>query len=162
MNISKTNLVELHYRLHEKDENGEQIENNFDNDPLSFVFGVGMMIPGFEEHIEGMSVGDKKGFQVKSGQAYGNFQKENVVDIPTENFGDEEQRKELMEVDKLITLQDQNGMQHRGYIKKFDDELVTVDFNHPMAGKDLYFYVEVVSIRETTEEELEQMGLEFE
>lgn len=162
MNISKTNFVEAYYKLTENDENGTLIENNFEAEPLGFVYGVGMMIPGFEEHIEGLKVGDSKGFQVKSADAYGEHMAENVVGIPIENFGDEEQRKENVEEGKMLVFNDQQGRQHRGFVKEIGETEVKIDFNHPMAGKDLYFFVEIKSIRETTKDELEQMGLVFE
>lgn len=163
MQIRKTNYVEVFYKLHESDENGAVIENNREGDPLAFVFGVGMMIPGFEEHIEGLEVGNKKAFQVKSEDAYGDYVEDLNIPIPIDNFGDApKEDPEAFEIGKLLTLQDHNGNQHRGFVKSKTEETITVDMNHPMAGKDLYFDVEIVSIRETTPEQLKEMGIEFE
>lgn len=162
MNISKTNFVEAHYRLREENQEGKVVEETFGKDPLGFVFGVGMMIPGFETEIEGLAVGDKKGFQVKAEEAYGLYVEDNVVPIPKANFGDEEQQKEYVIEGKQIALQDNMGRQHVGKVKEIQEENVIIDFNHPMAGLDLFFEVEVMSIRETTPEELQQMGLQFE
>lgn len=162
MKISKTNFVEAHYRLHEDTRDGKIIEETFDTEPLGFVFGVGMMIPGFETEIEGLAVGDKKVFSVVAEEAYGLYNDDNVVDLPKENFGDEEQQKENLIVGKQIALQDNAGRQHVGFVQSIEEETVKIDFNHPMAGNDLFFDVEIVSIRETTNEELQQMGLSFE
>lgn len=162
MQISKTNFVSAHYRLHEENEAGKVIEETFDKDPLGFVFGVGMMIPGFEAEIEGLKVGDKKGFEVKAEEAYGLYNDQNVIDLPIENFGEPEERAELLIVDKQIVLQDNMGNQHVGTVKEVAETTVKIDFNHPMAGNDLFFHVEIMDIRETTPEELQQMGIQFE
>ncbi len=162
MKIAKTNFIEAHYRLKEENESGKVVEETYGKEPLGFVFGVGMMIPGFETEIEGLEVGTKKGFQVVAEEAYGLYIEDNVVPIPRANFGDEEQQKENLIEGKQIAMQDNGGGQHVGLIKEIQEENVIIDFNHPMAGYDLFFEVEIISIRETTEDELKQMGLQFE
>lgn len=162
MNISKTNFVQAHYRLREDNQEGVVIEETFDKEPLGFVFGVGMMIPGFETEIEGLTIGDKKGFAVVAEDAYGLYNDDNVVSIPLENFGDEETRAEHLIVGKQIALQDNMGQQHIGTVEAIEGEHAKIDFNHPMAGNDLFFEVEIVAIRETTSDELSQMGVNFE
>ena len=162
MTISKTNFVQAHYRLREDNQEGAVIEETFDKEPLGFVYGVGMMIPGFESEIEGLSIGDKKGFAVVAENAYGLYNDDNLVSIPIENFGDEETRAEHLIEGKQIALQDNTGQQHVGTVKAVEEDHAKIDFNHPMAGNDLFFEVEIISIRETTSDELAQMGLNFE
>lgn len=162
MQISKTNFVKAHYRLRENDSEGAVIEETFDKDPLEFVFGVGMMIPGFEAEIEGLDVGAKKGFKVPSENAYGEKNDQNIIAIPLENFGDEAQQKEHLIVGNQIGLQDNQGRQHVGLVHAVEEDHAKIDFNHPMAGKDLHFEVEIVEIKETTEDQLKQMGISFE
>lgn len=162
MQISKTNFVKAHYRLHEDNVEGVVIEETFGKEPLEFVFGVGMMIPGFETEIEGLTAGDKKGFQVTADNAYGQKNDQNIVPIPLENFGDEAQQKEYLVVGKQVGLQDNTGRQHVGTVHAVESDHAKIDFNHPMAGKNLFFEVEIVSVDETSEEQLKQMGINFE
>jgi len=162
MKISKTHFVEAHYRLKEENAEGKIIEETFGKDPLGFVYGVGMMIPGFELEIEGLEVGGKNSFQVVAEEAYGLYNEDNVVSFPKEHFGDQETQDEYLIEGKQIAMQDNAGGQHMGIVKELKDENVTIDFNHPMAGYDLFFEVEIISIRETTSEELQQMGLSYE
>ena len=162
MNIRKTNFIEAHYRLREETSEGIILEETFGKEPLGFVFGVGMMIPGFESEIDGLTKGDKKGFAVVAENAYGLYNDDNVIDLPLENFGDEDQRVEALVEGKQIALEDGQGRQHVGIVKAVKEETASIDFNHPMAGNDLFFEVEILSVRETTPEELQNMGLQFE
>ncbi len=162
MKISKTHFVELHYTLREENAEGKVLEETIGKEPLSFIFGVGMMIPVFEEQIEGMEVNDVKSFKIVAEDAYGLFDDDHVVQIPIENFGSEEQREEHLVKGKEISLQDTAGGQHTGTVLEITDEHVTIDFNHPLAGFDLFYEVEIVNIRETTNEELQQLGVQFE
>lgn len=162
MKLSKTNFVEVHYRLKEETENGKLVEETYEQDPIGFVFGVGMMIPGFETEIEGMEVSQKKSFQVVAEEAYGLYNDQQVISLPKENFGNEEEQKEHVIEGKQIVLHDQGGREHIGLVKEIRETEIEIDFNHPMAGLDLFFEVEIISIRETTQEELLQMGLQFE
>ena len=162
MKISKTNFVNAHYRLKEESADGKLIEETYEKEALGFVFGVGMMIPGFETEIEGLEVGAKKNFAVVAEDAYGLYNDDNVVNIPIENFGTEEERKEHLKLGEMIQLQDNNGQAHVGKVEEIAEDHVKIDFNHPMAGNDLFFEVEIMEIRETTPEELEEMGLVFE
>ncbi len=162
MNIAKTNFVTVHYYLKEDNAEGKIVEQTYDKEPLAFVYGVGMMIPGFEMEIEGLAAGEKKSFSVVAEEAYGLYNDDNVVDLPIENFGSEEERAEHLEIGKSIQLQDNHGQIHTGEIKAIGTDKVTIDFNHPLAGNDLFFEVEILTVRETSPEELQEMGLVFE
>ena len=162
MQISKTNFVKAHYRLREDNAEGAIIEETFGKEPLGFVYGVGMMIPGFESEIEGLKIGDSKGFGVKAEEAYGLYNEDNVVPLPIETFGEKEERDAHLIVGNQIAMQDNMGNQHMGVVLEVSDSEAKIDFNHPMAGIDLFFEVEVMEIRETSKDELAQMGLSFE
>lgn len=162
MKISKTHLVEAHYRLKEENAEGKIVEETYGKEPLEFVFGVGMMIPGFESEIEGLAAGEKNSFQVVAEEAYGLYNDANVISFPKENFGDEETQNEYLVEGKQIAMQDDSGGQHMGFVKELKEETVMIDFNHPMAGLDLFFEVEILKVRETTAEELQEMGLSYE
>ena len=162
MKISKTNFVEVHYRLKEENAKGELLEETYGKEPFGFVFGVGMMIPGFEFEIEGMNAGDKKEFLIIAEEAYGLYNEQQIVPIPRENFGSEEEQKEHLIEGNQINMHDQSGREHVGIVSELRENEVMIDFNHPMAGYDLYFEVEIISIRDTSREELEEFGLLFE
>lgn len=162
MKIAKTNFIKTHYRLKEDNADGKIIEETYTKEPLAFVYGVGMMIPAFEMEIEGMQVGETKSFSVVAEEAYGLYNDDNVVDLPIENFGTEEERKEHLIIGNSIQLQDNAGNPHVGTVQEVTETQVKIDFNHPMAGNDLFFEVEILGIRETSNEELQEMGLVFE
>ncbi len=162
MKIAKTHFVEAHYRLKEENAEGKVVEETYGKEPLGFVFGVGMMIPGFEAEIEGLIEGDKNSFQVIAEEAYGLYVEDNLVEFPKENFGDEEAQKEYLVPGKQIAMQDNSGGQHVGFVKEVKEDKVSIDFNHPMAGLDLFFEVEIIKVRETSPEELQEMGVFYE
>jgi FKBP-type peptidyl-prolyl cis-trans isomerase SlyD len=160
MIINKNKVVSVHYKLTEDSAEGELLEETFQTEPLQFIFGVGMMIPGFEENLEGKQQGDNFGFTLSPEDAYGDFDDEAVFSIPEEEFADEDGNidKEKLVPGALITMHDVNGSEYYGHIVELDDEgYFTVDFNHPMAGRSLHFEGEVVLVREASSEELKEL-----
>ncbi len=157
MHISKNKVVTLHYILRESDDKGELIEETFGGDPLTYIQGLGMMIPGFEKNLEGKVVGDKYAFSLSAEEGYGNIQEENFVEVPIQNFADESGNidQELLEIGAPINMTDEDGNNFQGFISEVMEDTLTVDFNHPFAGVVLYFSGEVIGIREATEEELD-------
>ena len=156
MIIEKNTVVSLHYRLQEENETGELVEETFGSDPLVFLYGVGQMIPEFERQLSGKKSGDNFSFGIKSAEAYGEFNPEAVVMLPKETFVvDGKLAEDLLEPGKMIPMSDGNGNRMNGVVQEVTDEGVLLDFNHPMAGQDLYFTVQVESVREASEEEVE-------
>jgi FKBP-type peptidyl-prolyl cis-trans isomerase SlyD len=119
-----------------------------DGQPLEFLVGAGNMIPGFESAIMGMKVGEKKTFTVKSADAYGDRDETRVVDVPIDQFGTDKP-----EVGQQFSVQASGGVMVVT-VTKVSAKSVTVDFNSPLAGKDLTFDVEIVKIRDATEDEI--------
>ncbi len=155
MKIEPNKVVTLSYILHTGGFDGEEVERTTDDKPLQFIYGVGMMLPAFEKNLEGLQEGDKFQFKLSADEAYGQPSDENIADIPMEAFMEDGKVPEgLLEVGKSLTLQDQNGNFFNGKITKIGLDSVTMDFNHPMAGKDLYFTGEVLEVRDATDEEL--------
>lgn len=156
MNITKNNVVTLHYKLEEDNLNGELIEETFSGEPLSFIFGVGMMLPSFEEHLENKVPGDHFSFTLQPENAYGDYEDEAVIDIPIENFANsngEVDRTKLLQGAPL-NMQDAEGRTYRGVIIEPKIESIVVDFNHPMSGRTLHFSGEILEVRNATESEL--------
>jgi len=127
---------------------GEVIDSNKGQLPLEFIGGKGQIIPGLEKEVENMSVGEEKTVFVPASEAYGEYNEEMVDTLPKEQF-------EGIELQKGMTLYGQtpDGQTIAVTVKDFDENSVTIDYNHPLAGEDLTFKVKLVSKREATAEE---------
>ncbi len=124
------------------------IDSNKGGQPLEFITGKGQIIPGLEKGLEGMKEGESKTITVKAADAYGERNPEAQQVIPREQF-------EGIDLKKGMTLygQGEGGETVQVTVVDFNDKEVTIDFNHPLAGKDLEFEVTVTSERPATEEE---------
>jgi len=155
MVIKANNVVSLHYRLQIGDGNGELVEETFGAEPLTFLFGAGQMIPDFEKNLLGKKAGDEFAFGIRSKNAYGEFNPEAVVVLPMETFMmDGKLAEEFLVPGKTIPMSDQEGNRMNGLVKAVKEDGVEVDFNHPMAGRDLYFTGTIETLRPATDEEL--------
>jgi FKBP-type peptidyl-prolyl cis-trans isomerase SlyD len=141
-------VVSFHYTL--KDSKGNVLESSFGDEPLSYLEGVGQIIPGLESAIQGLKKGDKKSVAVKAEEAYGEYEQELVVQVPREQIP-----KKDVEVGDRFHADSGQGHSQVVVVTAVSDTHVTVDGNHPLAGQDLHFDVEIAEIREATAEELE-------
>ncbi|KQM77094.1 peptidylprolyl isomerase [Pedobacter sp. Leaf216] len=154
MNISPNSVVALTYELHTTNEEGQQVfvEKADEENPLVFLYGVGMMLPKFEEHLTGLKTGDEYGFELSAADGYGDIDPGAFADLPKTMFT--EAGGELPNVGDVIPLQDNNGNQFRAGVTAVHDETISVDLNHPMAGKNLVFSGVILNVREATQDEL--------
>ena len=152
MTIEKNHVVTLHYTLNALEENGEKtfIEKTDVEQPFTFLYGVGMMLPKFEENIAGLSSGDQKSFTITPAEAYGEKIENAITQLPVEMF----EQSGMPPIRAMLPLQDAQGNHLTGVVLEVTDQGVTVDLNHPMAGKTLQFDIEVATTRPATEEEL--------
>ena len=141
MQVENGNTVKVHYRG-TLDDGTEFDSSHSRGEPLSFQVGTGQMISGFDAALPGMTVGDTKNISLAPDEAYGQPNPELIGDIPKQAFPP----GFSFEVGTMVQGQDENGRPLVGKINEAQDETVTVDFNHPMAGKDLNFEIELVSI----------------
>ena len=156
MQIQKNKVVSLDYKLTEDTAEGSLIEETFGGQPLQFIYGIGMMIPAFEEHIEGKGSGDEIAFGLKAEEAYGQREDEAILEVDIQHFAvDGQIDRDKIVLGEQIQMQDQEGRVHYGKIDKVGIDKVTVDFNHPMAGHNLYFQVKINEVREATASELD-------
>ena len=148
MTATNDKVVGIEYELRVSGDD-KVVDSNIGQKPLEFIFGKGQIIPGLEKELEGMSEGDNKEVTVEAAQAYGEHNPEAIQSLPKEQFAG-------IDLTEGMTLygQGQNGETVQVVVKDFDDENVTIDHNHPLAGKDLNFAVTVAAIREATDEEL--------
>ena len=155
MNISKNKVVSLSYELRTDGKDGEIIETVEANYPLTFIFGINSMIPGFERNIENLKTGDRFSFLLDCEEAYGPALEEAVQEIPITAFVvDGEIDHEMLFEGNAIPMMDSNGNQLNGVVVEIKDDTVVMDFNHPLAGDSLFFSGTVVDVREATPEEL--------
>jgi len=120
--------------------------------PLEFMVGAGKLIPALEKSLLGMKVGDKKTVTIKAADAYGEYDKGALQEVPKEKFP----KDSAFTVGERFVVQTPNGP-YPVKIAEVKDKTVVVDFNHPLAGKDLTFEVQIVKIRAATKEELAQV-----
>ena len=158
MKIENRMVVSLGYSL-KIDENGKQMEvDKADaSKPLTFIFGTGMLLPEFESNIEGKTTGDKFDFNIKAENGYGLSDTRNIVQMPFESFKDQDGNSDpnIIKVGNVIPMMDNEGNQFQGIIREVGTEEVTMDFNHPLADKDLHFQGEIYELRLATLEELQ-------
>ena len=156
MHISENKVVSLSYRLNMNNKNGELIETINKDKPLEFIFGSGNLLPEFENQLRNLPAGEQFAFALTSDKAYGAILEEAIVDVPVTSFEVNGKVDEsVVKLGGTIPMRDNNGNRMNGVVTAIDNELVTMDFNHPLAGKDLHFEGEVLAIRDATEEELQ-------
>ncbi len=152
MKIDKHTVASVTYAL---DVDGEHVEKTDKSNPLTFLVGVGSMIPGFEQQLLGKEEGDAYDITVSPNEGYGDTNPEAIVDLPKDVFTIEGELQEDMLVEgNIIPLQDQQGNPMQGVVLEVGEETVKMDLNHQLAGKTLHFTGEVVEVREATKEEI--------
>jgi FKBP-type peptidyl-prolyl cis-trans isomerase SlyD len=149
--VSGNMVASVHYKG-TLPENGEVFDSSEGREPLTFLVGHKQMIPGFEEEIMGAKVGETREFTLSSDRAYGDRDNDAVMEIPREQFAQLEQEATL-ETGMQLVAQMPHGPSPFT-ITSLTEETVTADFNHALAGQSLTFSVEIVELREATEEEL--------
>ena len=152
MIIENNHAVTVNYKLHTVEANGDKVfvEETTAENPLTYLHGVGMMIPKFEEELAGLIAGDKKSFIIVPEEAYGESDPNAIAQLPLEMF----EESGLPPVGAMLPLSDNAGNEFRATVVEVNDQAVVADLNHPMAGKTLNFDIEVISTRLATEEEL--------
>jgi FKBP-type peptidyl-prolyl cis-trans isomerase SlpA len=121
-------------------ENGEVIDSNFDSEPATFVLGDGNLLPGFEVPLQGLKAGDQAEFVIAPENAFGQRNPENIQQLMRDNFG-----QESIAVGDVFSFQNGDG-ELPGVVVEIGNELVKVDFNHPLAGRNIIFKVDIVEV----------------
>ncbi|MGB0347334.1 MAG: FKBP-type peptidyl-prolyl cis-trans isomerase [Balneolaceae bacterium] len=138
--IKNGDTVKVHYTG--TLDNGEVFDSSINRDPLQFTLGQGQLIPGFENAVIGLGVGDVTTANIPSSEAYGEHNPQMEVTV------EKSQLPEGMtpEIGMQLQLNQPDGQPIPCVITKIEDEMVTIDANHPLAGKDLTFNIEIVEI----------------
>ena len=148
LKVKDGHVVSMEYTLKV---DGEIADSSEGRAPLEFVHGSGNIIPGLEREMTGMAIGESKDVVVAAVDAYGEEDEKAFMDVPREQFPEEIP----MKVGTEIQVQNQAGQPMYARIDMVGDKSVRLDFNHPLAGKDLHFSVKVIGLREATDEEKE-------
>jgi FKBP-type peptidyl-prolyl cis-trans isomerase SlyD len=149
--------IAVAYQLYTKDKEGkrELVENATKEQPFQFVSGLGMTLDDFEKQIVDLLKGGEFEFELSPEQAYGEYEEERVIKVPRQTFEiDGRLDKQYIYEGAVVPLQNADGQRFNGLIQKIGDAEVTLDLNHPLAGKALIFIGEVVDTREATKEEI--------
>lgn len=150
MKIQQNSVVTMHYTL--TTNQGDTIDSSVGAEPLAFIQGVGMLIPGLEKQLEGQEVGFKEKISVVAKEAYGERNEEAMYTLPKSGYKSE--NGEELVVGMEVQLESENGPV-MAFVSEIKENEVVVDLNHPLAGMDLNFEVEVLGVREAEREELE-------
>ena len=157
MKITNNAVVNAEYELYVDGENGELelMERATSEQPLNFIYGIGMMLPKFEQNLNGLETGDSFDFTISNEEAYGPYDDEAVIELERAVFEiDGKLDEEMVFEGNVVPLMDSDGNRLQAQVVSVNDTHVTVDLNHPLAGENLHFKGKVIEVREATEEEL--------
>lgn len=138
--VKSGDKVKVHY--HGKLTSGETFDSSEGREPLEFEVGSGMVIKGFDEGVTGMNVGDKKTLNIPFDEAYGPRQPDMIVEFPKEKFPQDME----LELGMQLMMNNGAGQQFPVVVTQIKEEIVVLDANHPLAGQDLVFDIELVEI----------------
>ena len=155
--ISENKVVTITYDLSVTDENQEKVlvESAEADAPMVFLFGMSGLPEEFENQLSGKQPGDAFSFSLTPEQAYGDYDQQAVVDIPKNVFEiDGKIDEEMLQVGNFLPMADNQGHHMQGKIVEIGEEVVKMDFNHPLAGMMMHFDGKVADVREASQEEL--------
>jgi FKBP-type peptidyl-prolyl cis-trans isomerase SlyD len=149
MAIGANKVVTVNYKL--SDDKGNMIQTTKENEPFVYLSGNKQILPKLEEAIDGMIIGGKKNIELNSSEAYGDYDEKAIQQVKKNAFPEGANLEPGME----YMAQSPEGKPVPFVIKEVKEEDVTIDFNHPLAGVNLNFDVELVDVRDATEEEMQ-------
>ena len=140
--VKSGDVVKVHYTG--KLLNGEQFDSSAGREPLEFTVGAGQMIPGFDAALPGMKIGDKKTINIPAKDAYGEADENAIIEFPKENVPADMK----LELGQQLTLSNQEGQPFPVIVKEIKGDVIILDANHFLAGKELVFDIELIEIGE--------------
>jgi FKBP-type peptidyl-prolyl cis-trans isomerase SlyD len=157
MKVENKKVVSVSYELFALEDGSETlVEQTEAENPFVFLFGSGGLLEAFEDNLSGKKVGDKFDFVIKANEGYGMREDDQVAQVPIEAFqnSDGEIDEEMVKIGNYLPMVDNEGNRLNGMVHEVNEKFVTMDFNHPLVGKDLHFVGEVLDIREATADEI--------
>ena len=144
MTIEPGTTVTLHFSLALSDDN--VIDSNFEKKPATFTIGDGKLLPGFEEALFGLKAGDKQTVVIEPEKGFGQSNPNNVQEVKRDQFATDM----ALEKGLVVSFADAAGGEMPGVISEFNEQTVFVDFNHPLAGRDITFSVHIIDVQPAT------------
>ena len=138
--VKSGDKVKVHY--HGRLTDGQTFDKSEGREPLEFEVGSGMVIKGFDDGVTGMSVGDKKTINIPFNEAYGPKNPDMIIDMPKDRFPKDIE----LEIGMPLAMSDGQGQQFEVIVTQLKEESVVLDANHPLAGQDLIFDLELIEI----------------
>jgi FKBP-type peptidyl-prolyl cis-trans isomerase SlyD len=158
MQISNHKVVAISYQLKLQDEEGdfEVVEVVDKDEPMYFIWGLSGLPEQFEENLLGLSAGETFSFRIPPEKGYGEIDPDAIVDLPRSLFeGEGVDTDELLVLGNNIPMTNEEGHRLQGVVVDLKDDLVTLNFNHPLAGQEMDFSGEVLHVRDATSEEID-------
>ncbi len=140
----------MHYTVTTK--SGDTIDSSIGAEPLEFIHGIGMLIPGLEQQLKGTETGFKNQLKIEAKDGYGERNEDAMHTLPKSGFRADNDEKLILGME--VQLESENGPV-LAFVSEINEDDVVVDLNHPLAGYDLIFDIEILEVREATTEELE-------
>ena len=157
MQIAPNSVVYISYQLSFPDENGQPdvVEIVDENEPMVFIHGLSGLPESFEANLLGLKTGDTFNFNIAAEDAYGNLDPNAIISLPKSIFEVEGQKADdILVVGNYIPMTDDQGERMQGLVVSIGDDNVMMDFNHPLAEKELIFTGKIIKLREATTDEL--------
>jgi FKBP-type peptidyl-prolyl cis-trans isomerase SlyD len=160
MKITSNKFVSVTYDLNVgEDGELELMERATPEVPLQFIFGTGMMLPAFEDELKGLKAGDTFNFTILPENAYGSYSEERLVELPRNIFEVEGKfDDQMVQEGNTLPMMDSDGNHLNGSVVEVKDDVVLMDFNHPLAGETLHFRGEVMDVHDPSAEEIAAMS----
>jgi len=156
MQVAEKKVITMAYIIRQDDANGEILHEIDDDRPFVYLFGEGGLLPAFESKLEGLKRSDTFAFMLNKNEAYGAPSKESIIELDKSIFNEnEEVDKSQIQIGSNVHIQDEDGYPFSGVITAVNEDTITVDFNHPLAGMNLHFAGNILDVRNATPEELE-------
>jgi FKBP-type peptidyl-prolyl cis-trans isomerase SlyD len=145
--VAQGKVVSLAYTL---TVDGQEVARTESNEPMEYLHGAQNILPGLEAALDGKAVGERFSVTLPPDQAYGDYDNEDMEEIDREDIPGADQ----LEIGMVVEVEDEDGFSYIAHVRSITNETVVLDFNPPLAGKTLTYDVQVVEVREATEEEL--------
>ncbi|MDF1628998.1 MAG: FKBP-type peptidyl-prolyl cis-trans isomerase [Alcanivoracaceae bacterium] len=139
--------VTLHFAVRLMD--GTEMDSTFTGQPASFVWGDESLLPGFERALLGLKAGDKRSVYIEADKGFGAYNPDNIQQFRQDEFAE----GMTLEAGVVVSFRDASGAELPGVVSLIEDNWVTVDFNHPLAGRDLTFEVEILTVERDVPEQ---------
>jgi len=155
LKIKKNTIAKVQYAVADATD-GQILQQVTADDAQEFLFGNQLLLEVFEQNLQGLSAGDEFYFQATEAEAYGPIDSKAIVNLPLTTFAEEDGRidDEVVRIGHVFPMGDKQGNELLGKIVALENDQVTMDFNHPMAGKDLIFSGKIVAVRDALPDEI--------